>query len=251
MNCEQFQSAVLAAPNADFSGRNEHSAECAACARVLKNARSLESRLEAALNVPLPASLRAPVPDMAALAASTPAPSNVVALGVSTKRRYWQTTPVWLGLAASVLLAFVFVLRPSASNEAAEQALIAQVFEHLAPELSVMVASADSVSAERLQQVLSRQVADYEPSAGIVSYAQSCVIEGQQVPHLVVQGKNGPVTILLMPHAKLDKPMQVSRDGLQGLFLPVGAGSVAIIGRDSQSVEAVRSQTLASVRWTT
>ena len=36
-------------------------------------------------------------------------------------------------------------------------------------------------------------------NVGLVSYAQTCIINGRSIPHLVIQGKDGPVTLLLMP----------------------------------------------------
>ncbi len=85
----------------------------------------------------------------------------------------------------------------------------------------------------------------------LVSYAKSCIIDGKHVPHLVVQGTNGPVTVLIMPDRSVDGPMSIMRDGLEGVVLPVGeTGSIAIIGRDAESVEAVRDLAASGLGYT-
>ncbi|MEL6368316.1 MAG: DUF3379 family protein, partial [Pseudomonadota bacterium] len=98
-----------------------------------------------------------------------------------------------------------------------------------------------SLSIERVSNVLEPAGARMVSTPGPISYAKSCVINGELIPHLVVQGENGPVTILVMPNQMVDGPMTIMRGGFAGIIMPAGnGGSVAIIGRDSASVEAVR-----------
>ena len=106
----------------------------------------------------------------------------------------------------------------------------------------------NSVPRTRLTSVLSPAGASMQTDAPLVSYAKSCLINGQLVPHLVVQGADGPVTVLVLPNEKVDGPISIMRNGLEGVIVPVeGGGSVAIIGRDAASVESVRQQTQESL----
>jgi len=40
-----------------------------------------------------------------------------------------------------------------------------------------------------------------------VSYARRCRVAGRSMPHLVVQGQQGPVMVLLMAHRRLESPL--------------------------------------------
>jgi hypothetical protein len=88
-------------------------------------------------------------------------------------------------------------------------------------------------------------------SAGLITYAQSCEIGGREVPHLVIQGERGPVTILLMPEEMVDSPQSLMGDNVNGVILPVGDGSIAIIGESDERLERIEAQVLKSVSWST
>ena len=128
------------------------------------------------------------------------------------------------------------------------------MFDHIEHELGYMspasVAVDDGMFSAALQPAGVNMTRNDAP--GIVSYAKNCVIDGESVPHLVVQGKNGPVTVLILPHKDLEAPVSYSRDGLEGVLLPVGeSGSIAIIGRDAASVDAVREMADSNLRFST
>ncbi len=77
----------------------------------------------------------------------------------------------------------------------------------------------------------------------------SCKINGREVPHLVVQGEKGPVTILLMPHEMVDMPIRLEGQSIEGVILPVGHGSIAIIGERGEAIDQFRSRVTENVKW--
>lgn len=246
MNCEQFEQTVLAEPNTDAPECAEHARECADCRGLQDKALKLNERLKQVMAVSVPESLRAQMPEMATLDGQAASDTNVVSL--DTKRRKPRfAAPTW-AVAACVALVAVFVLRQQESVDATSNAdtlaLTAEVIEHLAPEIGSMRLVDSQVPTTKLDAVLTPAGAQFDGVPGVISYAKSCLINGKLVPHLVVQGENGPVTVLLMPGESVDGPVSIMRDGLEGVILPVGdGGSVAIIGRDRASVDAVRRQT--------
>lgn len=252
MNFDEFERAILADPTSESPELLERAAKCPRSAALREQALGLEQRLQRAFEVPVPESLSRRVPDMAALAAAESDPDsasgNVVQLAARSTNR-WQL-PAWVGLAACLALVAALVLRQpdiagsadQADADALADALIAEVIEHLGPELSSMAPSDLRVTGRQVSDVLSPAGATMHAAPGPVSYAKSCVINGELVPHLVVQGTGGPVTILVMPKQTVDGPVSIMRGGFEGVILPVGdRGSVAIIGRDKASVEAVRA----------
>ncbi|MEN7344374.1 MAG: DUF3379 family protein [Pseudomonadota bacterium] len=263
MNFDEFERAILADPTSESPELLERESECPRSAALRQQALELEQRLQRAFDVPVPDSLKQPIPDMAALAAaaqgsSNDTSSNVVELPARTANR-WQL-PAWVGLAACLALVAGLVLRQTeiaedptlgATNplvaavpaDAQTDALIAEMIEALGPEITSSMVQTDlRVSTEQVSQVLSPVGALMDVAPGPISYAKSCVVNGELVPHLVVQTENGPVTILVMPNVMVDGPKSIMRGGYEGVILPAGeGGSVAIIGRDKESVEAVRA----------
>ena len=82
-----------------------------------------------------------------------------------------------------------------------------------------------------------------------VSYARTCVFRGRLVPHLVVQGENGPVTVMILPDLEVDGPTSFSEHGFFGTILPAAAGSIAIIAGEESDIEQVSGPIVESLRW--
>jgi hypothetical protein len=77
------------------------------------------------------------------------------------------------------------------------------------------------------------------------------MINGKKIPHLVIQGEHGPVTILLLPDEAIDDAVQLEGESINGVLLPVGGGSVAIIGERDEQLETIKDNVVNSVTWST
>jgi len=91
--------------------------------------------------------------------------------------------------------------------------------------------------------------------AGMVSYASSCEFRGHQVPHLVLQTESGPVTVMVLVHEHVSKPVQFDEEGYRGVIVPVpGHGSLAVLTRgsatDLETIEHIAHRVLDSIVWT-
>ena len=106
------------------------------------------------------------------------------------------------------------------------------------------------VSERRFNAVARPALVDVSRDIGLVTYASSCVINGKEVPHLVVQGESGPVTILLLPQEKITAAVPLRGTSIEGVILPVGNGSVAIIGNRGESIDRWRERVAATIHWT-
>jgi len=107
------------------------------------------------------------------------------------------------------------------------------------------------VPAGRVSAVVPPNIAVLNGNAGLITYARTCVIDGHLVPHLVIQGKKGAITIILMPEEKVANAMPVEGKTVQGVILPVGDGSIAIIGERGERLDDVQQKILKSVTWKT
>jgi hypothetical protein len=84
---------------------------------------------------------------------------------------------------------------------------------------------------------------------GLVSYAQSCIINGNTIPHLVIQGEKGPITLLLLPDEMVHGAVSLSGESVNGVILPHGNGSIAIIGERGEQIDELKTRVTEKVRW--
>ncbi len=236
MNCEEYQQAITADPS--FNDDAGHVSGCPACQDYRVQMRLLDSQIARALEIDVPQVTMPELPEVA--------PDNVVAMS----RRRGPTAPAWFAMAATVTVAAILGVRMISSSVEFDS-LEDEVLAHLDHEPAALRVTDVAVSDQRLRSVVPADVAAMDHSAGLITYAQSCPIRGKEVPHLVIQGKEGPVTILLMPEETITEAVQLSGEHVNGVILPVGSGSIAIIGGRDERLEKIEQQVLKSVTWTT
>jgi hypothetical protein len=192
-----------------------HLATCAECTRFRAETLALDGRLRAALELPLPQFRKAAPP----------------------ARRF--------ALAASVVLAMIvaggfWVFRP-------QPALADEVVAHVLEEAG---------SWDQQQLLPGSAVADVLRTAGVqfdatlpVVYAYACPFHGHRVPHMVIQTANGPMTVMLLAHEKISQRTEFAENGLHGVLLPAGSGSVAVLMRQGEVPEETAALIVSAVRW--
>jgi hypothetical protein len=242
MNCDQYRQAVAAEPS--FDGAAEHVSVCDDCQAFRDDMRALDADIAKALQLDLPTLTLPGLPTIGAQ--DSDAQDNVVSLAarrLSPKAR-------WLALAASVMLAAVIGIRMFAVG-VDNISLADEVLAHLDHDPAALVVSTTPVSDDALIKAVPGNLAHMDHSAGLITYAQSCEINGKTVPHLVIQGELGPITILLMPDEKITAAQTLDGDNVHGVILPVGNGSIAIIGAREEPLERIEKSVLSSVAWST
>lgn len=202
-----------------------------------KAMKELDLKIAKALQIDVP-ELR--VPDLPPIR-----DDNVAALPV----RQRSLRPVWFAVAATMVLATSIGVRMSGLFDS-HASLAEEVLAHLDHEPAALRVSDVPVSDARLARAVPASLAVFERGDSLVTYAQSCIINGKRVPHLVIQGRHGPVTILLMPEEKIAEATPLDGANVKGLILPVGDGSIAIIGDREEELETLRKDIVDSVTWT-
>ena len=236
MNCEDYREALAADPERqDSSG---HVDSCASCRDFCSEILQLNERIAAAMSIQVPELKMPELPDLD------------TASVVSLAERRSISKPAWFAMAATVLLAAVVGIRMVGTGTS-YGSLEQQVLAHLDHEQAALLPSATPVSDTQLIGAVPENIATLGHGAGLITYAQSCSINGKDVPHLVIQGEHGPITILLMPHEKVSAASTFDGVGIQGVIIPVGDGSVAIIGDREEQLEDVKKNVLDSVTWST
>jgi len=227
MDCLQFRRSAGADPQRLDDAARAHAGTCPPCAAHLRELRSLDARILAALEVPVPGA------DGAA------GGSSATVLGVERRR--------WLALAASIVAGvlvgtLLWVAGP-------QNSLARDLVDHLGHEPEALVVTGRPEDAEVLDAVLERAGIRLRPEVGTVSYANSCEFRGHDVPHLVVQTGDGPVTVMVLRHERPARPVRFREGGHTGRIVPLGPGSVAVIGEAGVDLEQVTSAVTEAVEW--
>jgi len=236
MNCEEYRQALTADPA--WTGGAGHVAACAECQAFTRKVQALNLDIARALQIDVPPLVLPDLPEVDSGSVTT----------LASRRR--SLKPLWFAIAATVVLATSISLRMSGIFETYET-LGEEVLAHLDHEPAALRVTDTPVSDERLQRALPATVAVFDRGESLITYASPCVINGHRVPHLVIQGQYGPVTILLMPEERVAEATELDGENVHGVILPVGDGSIAIIGSRQESLDPIRRQVIESVTWTT
>ncbi len=236
MKCEDYQRALGANPQATGAGGEAHLAACPDCRALRDQYLELDRRIKRALTVPVP-ELTLPATHTGATVHTLP-----------PRRRL--STPAWFGLAATLALAAwlgLLLQRPDLS----QIPLTEQIIAHMDHEAAARAVTSVAVSERTLNSVVSNDIAELDRDVGLITYARSCEINGRLVPHLVIQGRKGPVTLLLMPDEPVTTVTPVEGEAINGVILPHGSGSIAIIGNRDEALDEIERRVIDSVKWKT
>lgn len=232
-SCDAHREAIAQDP----SYNDAHLQDCNACRSLRADMQALDRQIAEALALPVP---ELKLPDLPEIDSSkvTPLPG----------RRF--SAPAWLAVAATVTVAAVLGFRMLA-EDVSYPSLADQIIAHLDHEPYALNATDRAVSDDRLARIVPADVATMDHSSGVITYAQSCVINGHTVPHLVIQGEHGPITILLMPEDSVSGPQEIHGERINGVIIPIGNGSIAIFGEDDENLERIQKRVVDSVTWST
>lgn len=227
MDCLDFRRMAGAEPGSRESEFLRHRLACSACAEHVQALERFDRELQLAMALPPSEGLAARIKTDAAL------------------RQGYERR--WLAVAASmVLLVGVAAISWQLDRETpVSRALV----EHVFHERDMMVASDRRVPVQRVNAVIQQAgVAVHSPIEG-VSFATLCPFRGEQVPHLIIDGVDGPVSVMILPNVSVDRAERFDESGLSGTLLPVGQGSIAIIAEPGVDLEAAAARFTDNVDW--
>lgn len=230
MHCETLRQRLTEDPARRDVEFDRHAESCAACAAYRARLLRAETLIHAAVSF-----------DVAAVRADR---------GRAQRRRFpWAVAS---GIAAGLLVGVTIWGLFSAVNLTPET-LAVEVAQHWYHEPDSWVESQDPVSEELLTRVLDGEVELDMAGMRTVSYARTCWVAGEWIPHLVVQGDAGPYMVLLMPGRVLESPvgLELGDEDLSGHIIPAGRGSVAVLGGgQADEIERIEASIIAAVDWT-
>lgn len=219
MNCLEFRRAILINPRDESTALQEHGIECTACASFKKDQVVFEQKLNDTMNVDIPDGLTAKI----LLAQSTGK--------VQTQKRQRRIYSIAAGLILAV--GIVVGVQINSSFQPVDELVLAHVkneAKHLKDRLNIKDA--------KIKAIFKNLNMTVNESLGTVNYAGNCDIRNNENgAHIVLQGKNGPVTVLIMPAEIISKRQSISDKRFHGVIIPAPRGSFAIIGGHSEILE--------------
>ena len=83
-----------------------------------------------------------------------------------------------------------------------------------------------------------------------ITFADRCQVARRDSFHLIVQGDNGPVTLLMVPDSTtVNAEFTISDDRFQGVLAPVNGGNLAVVGEGAQELGEYRDLISQNIRW--
>lgn len=233
IDCKQFQKQFSATPEVIDRPFSEHLENCTECAEFARQIRELQQRLYAAMEVRVPVSLHPKLKR------------------IPTERRKQSLRRLSLGisaLAASVLLAIGLVhFRPV--QLPAQTKLEQVVYQHIArePEALTAVFPVKQALVTSTLKDFGVEVSDSE--FGEIMHVTLCPIGDTHGLHLVVQGKQGPVTLLFMPTKSIQVRTPFAQGHFTGYIEPAAVGLVAIVGEKGENLDRYERAVKQSMHW--
>lgn len=233
LNCIDVRRIIGAEPQRRDAAITAHCQSCASCTAFVREMRALDARLEPALKVDVPEELAARI---------------VLDATLRQQRHPWRP---WLAAAASTLMAVSVAAAAYEYRHPQGEVLASAVVGHIQDESdSIQPDRALIHDASLVQGVLDTVGARLAANFRNVSYAQVCLFRGERVAHLVFEGPEGTVTLILLPHIHVKQATPVDEDGFHGLIEPAGKGSVAIVTNTNTPMQPMLDTVPAQVQWT-
>lgn len=219
MDCLEFRRRLAAEPRLRERAFLAHRDSChAGCTEAWWRAQRLERRIDNALSsIPAPANLA----ERILLAHSTHARARV--------RRRWQ---LGLALAASLLIV-LGIGGFAASRRAYADPLPALAVAHLPGEASALAMTQPLDEAQLAPAFAARGLALRGMPQGAV-YVHDCPVGPYRTVHLVFRIGDEPITAIYFVDRAIAQSRDFHRNGWQGREMPLGRGTLLLLGADSR-----------------
>ena len=219
MNHEEFQRTTGADPANLNEALRRHLAQCAECVQYYADLLRFEAHLRSALEISV-------------LPRPSPARPN---------------PEVWrYGLAAAVALLTIVPMALFVGFP--RQALSRAVAQHVDEEPMAFVQTQPIGPAE-LERALEASHVALLPGGPTITYANHCELRGHPATHLAVLTDHGPVVVMILTDDPVSSRQTFSSHAHEGELLPAVRGSIAIVGKHLEDVEAIASSVTARIQY--
>ncbi len=223
MDCNEFIQKLGENPSAQEADFIEHSRACKKCRKLYLEQIELERRLKNIVSEEKSEKLKSKV------------------ISAYTRQKVEQKKKIfrfgWVSSMAAVAFA-AFLGVKIYQNYSLNNFVLAHI-DHELDQLQNTV----TVSESRLQGFYRAFETDFLNILPDVVYVEKCWMRTGFGLHLIVSGKQGPVTVLLMPNEDIEMPQAVESSDFSGKIFPIQLGdhgekgSIALVGGQGEPVD--------------
>lgn len=220
MNCLDFRRQLGIEPQSTAPDFVRHRGECPRCAEAAARAAEFESALRRALRI-------APSPQLAE--------SILLAQATQQHRRQsYLRRGGLLALAAMLALAIGIGMRVEA------RPLSTQAVDHLREEAQVL-ASTRLLPAQSVREAFAQRGIALHDVPGGVAWIGCCPMGRHLTVHMVMPESDGPVTLIYVVDTPTRQREDFQHDGWQGRSVPLGSGTLILLGRETDHFDDIES----------
>ncbi|HET8940571.1 MAG TPA: DUF3379 family protein, partial [Rudaea sp.] len=224
MNCLEFRRQLNIDAHSTAQEFLRHLQHCPRCAQAHERAQAFEASLQRALAVDVPPQLA----DSILLAQATEQ---------HRQRRSYLRRGGFFALAAAAVLAvgIGMYLRPTPLSTLA-------VDHVMAPTERFALALTGDVSSDAVQQAFAKRGVKLQQIPSGISYVQCCPVGRFTSVHMVMPGKNGPVTVFYVNNDRVASSSDFQRNGMHGRSIPMGDGTLVLVAQDASQFDHLESE---------
>ena len=224
MNCLEFRRQLNIDAHATAQEFLEHRQQCPRCEQAHVRALAFEASLQRALAIDVPPQLA----DSILLAQATEQHRQ--------RRGYLRRGGVFAVAAAAVLaLGIGMYLRPAPLSTLAVDHVMAPT-EHFA------LALTGDVPSDSVRQAFAKRGVNLQQVPPGISYVQCCPVGRFTSVHMVMPGKDGPVTVFYVNNDRVANSSDFVRDGMHARSMPMGKGTLVLVAHDASQFDQLESE---------
>ena len=217
MDCEEFIRKLGENPSAREPEFIEHAQICGKCQKLYLKQMSLERDLRRAINQKDNENLK----------------SKIIAAYVQEqagkKKKIFRLG--WISAAVAILFT-AFLGTKIYQNYSLNNFVLAHIDHEIA-----QLQNTERVSQFHLKRFYQAFDSEFLHMLTDVVYVEKCWMRTGFGLHLIVSGKQGPVTVLLMPNEALEMIQAVESETFSGKIYPLTQGSIALVGNPGESID--------------
>lgn len=230
MNCLEFRRHCLADPASQEAEFVTHRRNCPRCSEFTAGVTQLDRKITEALQVDVPDNLG----------------SRIVLRQSLYRDQQHQKRRRMYALAASLIVAVGLTAALVLTHRG--PSLDQRVLAHIELERELL-STRGEVTHAKLVSVLNSAGAELMGDLGNVQHASLCPLSQHGGAHLVVDGRKGPVIVLLLPKEFVAAPTAIQIEEMAGLVLPTGNGSMALVSEHGESLQEIAQRMRNAVTW--
>ena len=198
----------------------KHLAECPSCRAFYERQVKFNHKLKEAMEIEVPEGLTARI---------------LVEQRLNQKKSKAAVNQRWLAMAASVMLVVAVAFTTSLTTQ---PAIAGSIIEHIIEEEELLHAHGE-VAVSDLNALLNPHGVQVNSNIGRATHASNCVIEEVLSAHIVFEGKNKPVTMVIVPKKlsdKVGKKINIDDQQFEGMLVAMQKGTLALLSEDKESL---------------